>query len=398
MKNLFAKTFVKNYQNVDDPKVRNAYGKMCGIVGIITNIILCTIKIVTGILVSSVSILADGINNLADAGSSIITLIGFKLASLPADSDHPFGHQRIEYISGLIVSFIILLIGVLLMKSSIEKIVSGSEAIPQNQLIITIVILIIAILFKFWQSHFYKKNGKAINSTTLLATSQDSLNDSISTAAVLVSLIISLIWPNILLDGYMGVLVSIFILVSGIGLVKETISPLIGEAPSKDFIDMVSEKVLSYEGILGLHDLVIHSYGPSKTFITLHAEVDSRVDICVSHDIIDNIESDFMKDLGLNLVIHMDPVDLNNEEIIELRKFTGEILNSIDSVLKFHDFRMVKGDTHTNLIFDVVVPPKFKLSNDELRKEISKNFKAINENYFVVLTIDQEYTGRKEEK
>ena len=396
MKNLLAKVFIKDYKNVKDARVRNAYGKMCGIVGIASNLIICAVKIVTGILIGSVAILADGINNLADAGSSIITLIGFKLASLPADSDHPFGHQRIEYITGLIVSIVILVIGVLLMKTSIEKIIYGSEAIKQEHLVITIIILALAILMKFWQSFFYKKNGKAIDSTTLLATSQDSLNDCISTAAVLVSLVVSLIWPNIILDGYMGCLVSLFILYSGIKLIKETISPLIGEAPSEEFISMVAKKVLSYDGILGIHDLVIHSYGPSKTFITLHAEVDSSVDVLVSHDIIDNIERDFLSELGLNLVIHLDPVDLKSPEVIELKKITGDILYNIDPNLKYHDFRVVNGVTHTNIVFDVVVPIKFGMTNDEVKSLIDSEFKKINPNYFTVVTVDQDLIGRRE--
>lgn len=397
MESLFAKLFVKDYKNTSDSKVRNAYGKMCGIVGIITNFIICAVKITTGILVGSVSILADGINNLADAGSSIITLIGFKLASLPADSDHPFGHQRIEYISGLIVSFIILIIGALLMKTSIEKIISGSEPIERNHLVVTIIILVGAILFKFWQSHFYKKHGKIIDSTTLIATSQDSLNDCISTSAVLISLIVALIWPNVLLDGYMGCLVSLFIFYSGIKLVKETISPLIGEAPSKEFITMVADKVLSYDGILGIHDLVIHSYGPSKTFITLHAEVDSSVDVLISHDIIDNIERDFLNELNLNLVIHLDPVDLKSPEIIELKKIASDVLYKIDPNLKYHDFRIVNGVTHTNIVFDVVVPIKFKMANEELKSLIDSEFKKINPNYFTVITVDQDLVGRRSE-
>ena len=396
MKNLFAKVFIKNYQDVKDPKVRNAYGKMCGLVGIVSNLLICAVKIITGILVGSVAILADGINNLADAGSSIITLIGFKLASLPADSDHPYGHQRIEYITGLIVSIVILVIGVLLMKTSIEKIIYGSEAIKQEHLIITIIILVVAILLKLWQSLFYKKNGKAIDSKTLLATSQDSLNDSLSTIAVLISLIISLIWPNVILDGYMGCIVSLFILYSGIKLVKETISPLIGEAPSKEFITMVAEKVLSYDGILGIHDLVIHSYGPSKTFITLHAEVDSKVDVLVSHDIIDNIERDFLNELSLNLVIHLDPIDVSSPEIIELKEKTASILKEIDESLKFHDFRVVNGVTHTNILFDVVVPIKFEMTNEELKELIDKKFKEIDKNYFTVITVDQDLIGRRE--
>lgn len=396
MNNILAKLFVKDYKNHNDPKVRNAYGKMCGIVGIISNLILCLIKIVTGILISSVSIMADGINNLADAGSSIITLIGFKLSSMPADSDHPFGHQRIEYISGLIVSLIILVIGILLMKTSVEKIFGENEIVPENQIYITIGILVIAILIKLWQSFFNRKNGKIINSTTLIATAQDSLNDCISTTVVLLSLVVTLIFPNIYLDGYMGVLVSIFILVSGIKLVKETISPLIGEAPSKDFITEVANKIMDYDGILGIHDLVIHTYGPAKTFVTVHAEVDASVDVSISHDIIDNIEHDFMRNDNINLVIHMDPIDLKCEETKKLREEAAIILTNIDESLKYHDFRIVKGPSHTNIIFDVVVPIKFRISNEELKSMIDRDFKNLDEKYNTVITVDQELIGRRE--
>lgn len=396
MKNILAKIFIKNHDDYQNPTVRNAYGKLCGIVGIVTNLLLCLIKIITGVLISSVAILADGINNLSDAGSSIITLLGFKLSSIPADSDHPFGHQRIEYISGMIVSFIILIIGVLLMKTSVEKIFSPSEAIPQKQILITMIILAIAILIKLWQSLFYKRNGKLINSTTLIATSQDSLNDCISTSVVLISMIISYIFPSVILDGYMGVIVSIFIIISGIGLIKETVSPLIGEAPTREFIDEVADRILNYDGIIGIHDLVIHTYGPAKTFITVHAEVDANVDIRISHDIIDNIEHDFMEQSNINLVIHMDPVDLRCEETRKLKNVATLVLGTISPELRFHDFRIVKGPTHTNIIFDVVVPIGFEMTNESLKKEIDLKFKEIDNKYNTVITVDQELIGRRE--
>lgn len=396
MKNILAKIFIKDYKNYQKQEVRNAYGKLCGAVGIVSNILLCAVKIITGVLISSVAILADGINNLSDAGSSIITLLGFKLSSIPADSEHPFGHQRIEYISGLVVSFIILIIGVLLMKTSIEKIITGSEAIPKKQVLITMIILFFAILVKLWQSLFYRKNGKLIGSTTLIATSQDSLNDCISTSVVLISMIITYIFPNVVLDGYMGAIVSVFIIISGIGLIKETISPLMGEAPSKEFIDDIADRILKYDGIIGIHDLVIHTYGPAKTFVTVHAEVDANVDITISHDIIDNIEHDFMDKLNINLVIHMDPVDLRCEETRQLKAMTNDILGDISVDLRFHDFRIVKGPTHTNVIFDVVVPIGFRMKNDELKSLIDSKFKDIDKKYNTVITVDQELIGRRE--
>ena len=355
---LLPKIFIKNYDKYNEPKVRTAYGKMCGVVGIITNFLLCTIKIITGIIIGSISIIADGINNLADAGSSVITLIGFKLAAVPSDKDHPFGHERIEYITGLIISIIILIVGLLLSKSSIERLIEFEKTETELKVaIISSIILVVAIILKCFQSAFYKKYGRLINSSALIATSVDSLNDCISTAAVLISVVVTIFYPKaFFLDGIMGLVVSIFIIISGIKLIKDTISPLIGEAPTKEFTHMVINKVLSYEGILGVHDLVIHSYGPEKVFITIHAEVDSHVSINISHDIIDNIERDFLKDLHLNLVIHMDPVDIHDEDVIRIKAEVKKIVENIDKNLVFHDFRIVKGVTHTNVLFDLVIP------------------------------------------
>ena len=396
MLKLLAKVFIKNYNDYTNGDVRTAYGKLSGGVGIVSNILLCIAKIVTGILTSSLAITADGINNLSDAGSSVITLIGFKLSNMPADRDHPYGHQRIEYITGLIVSFIILIIGILLMKSSIDKIINPvSENLSTETQIVMIGVLFIAILVKLWQSMFYRKAGKLISSTTLMATSTDSLNDCISTSAVLISLIVSLIFPNILLDGYMGVVVSVFIIISGIQLIKETVSPLIGEAPTKKFTDEIVTKLLSYNGVLGIHDLVIHTYGPAKTFITVHVEVDSKVDIITSHDTIDNIEHDFMRDKNICLVIHMDPVDITNEKTLALKDKITKILFEVDPILNFHDFRVVHGATHTNILFDVVVPVKYKYNNDELRKILDDEVYKLDPTYNLVITIDQDFSGRE---
>ena len=388
MRKLLARIFIKDYQEYSNPKVRSAYGTLSGIVGIVTNIFLCVIKIVTGFFAGSISIIADGINNLSDAGSSIITLIGFKISSMPADDEHPFGHERMEYITGLIVSFIIILIGVSLFKSSIDKIINPEDI---DLGIYTFIVLGISVLVKIWQWSFYRTNGKLINSTALIATSSDSINDAISTGAVLLAMIISKIF-TINLDSYMGLVVSLFIIISGVKLVKETISPLIGEAPSKEFVKEVVDKIKAHEGVLGIHDLVFHSYGPLKTFITAHVEVDSQVDVLVSHDMIDNIEQEF-RDEKINLVIHMDPIDTTDQETVELRKKIGEIVHSIDENLNYHDFRMVKGFTHTNLIFDVVVPNKFKLTNEQLLNEIVVRVKEIDEKYNVVITFDNNYIG-----
>lgn len=392
--NLLPKIFIKNYKEYKDPIVRAQYGKLCGIVGIICNFILCAIKIITGFLIGSISIMADGINNLADAGSSVLTLIGFKLSNMPADKDHPFGHQRYEYITGLIVSLIILVIGVLLMKSSIEKLITHEvEPFEFNTAIVTISILVVAIVFKLLLGFFFKKNGKLINSTTLLATGTDSINDCVSTTAVLISMIICAFWPNGFVDGIMGILVSLFIVYSGFKLIRETISPLIGEAPNKEFVNNVSEKLLSYDGVLGIHDMTIHTYGPEKVFMTVHAEVDSSVDINISHDIIDNIEQDFLKEMNINLVIHLDPIDTKCELTMELKQRVKESLEKIDSVLHFHDFRIVKGTTHINLLFDIVVPAKYHLTNQEILDCLSEDFKDEEMIYNFVVNFDQDFTG-----
>ena len=396
MLKLLTKLFIKNYDNIDDPKVRASYGKLGGIVGIISNIILCSIKIITGFLMGSISMIADGINNLADAGSSAITLIGFKLASAPADSEHPFGHQRIEYITGLIISFIILFIGATLCKTSIEKIISGEgNTWNSTTKYIMIGILSIAILIKLWQSRFNAKLGKKINSVALIATSVDSLNDCISTGAVLLSVIVSLIFPSLQLDAYMGIVVSAYIIYSGIQLIKETMSPLIGEAPTSEEIHFISENILKYDGVLGIHDLVIHSYGPGKVFITVHVEVDAKVDVTTSHDMIDNIEMEFLDKHNMNLVIHMDPVDLSCSKTMDLRLLISNALAEIDPSLRFHDFRAVIGNTHTNVLFDVVVPPRYKLNDEELKNLISKKINQIDSTLILKITIDQEMIGRK---
>jgi len=385
MKQVIARLFIKDFKSVNKAKVRVAYGKMAGFVGIISNLILSIAKVSIGIIIGSISILADGINNFSDAGSSLVTVIGFRLSAIPADKDHPFGHQRIEYVSGLIVSFSILAVGLLLMYNSILKIITPAEL---DYSWISIGILIGAIGIKIWQGFFYRSNGKLIKSKALLATSSDSFNDVIATSGVLVSVLIGKFF-GINLDGYMGLVVSILIIFSGIGLVKDTISPLIGEAPTPDFVKRIKKKILSYEGVLGIHDLIVHNYGPAKTFITAHVEVDSTVDINLSHDIIDNIEHDFMK-TELNLVIHMDPIDVKNPYVHELREKVTDIIKGIDPLLTFHDFRIVKGPTHTNIIFDLVVPLKYDLTPEEIKTAISAKVKELDSSLNLVITFDRE--------
>lgn len=370
---MLEKLFIKNYQDVNNPKVRTAYGVLCSVLGIISNIILSAAKMIIGVLSGSISIIADGIDNLSDCASSVATLVGFKLAAQPADPEHPFGHERIEYVTAIIISILILIIGVLLCQSSIENIINKTVLNIVNFYLL-MGILIGSILVKLFQFLYYRRIAKKIKSASIKASSQDSFNDAIKTTVVLISMLIFKIW-NLNLDGWFGLAVSIYIIINGIMLVKEASSPLIGEAPDKNFTKNVVDKLESYKGVLGIHDLVIHNYGPAKTFITVHAEVDSRDNILDIHDNMDNIERDFREELGIELTIHMDPIQIDDEVTNCLREATGKVIKEFDGILKFHDFRIVKGTTHINVLFDVVVPPKYKLSDEELRTEIVKRVK-----------------------
>lgn len=391
---MLEKIFIKNYKDVNNPKVRTAYAILCSVVGIISNIILSASKIILGVLSGSISIVADGIDNLSDCASSIATLIGFKLASLPPDPEHPFGHERIEYLTGIIISILIIIIGVMLGRTSIEGIINKS-VMNIESFNILVIVLIASIGIKLFQFLFYKKISKKINSSAIKASSQDSLNDCLKTFLVLLSVIILKVW-NLNLDAWFGLAMSIYIIINGIKLVKEASSPLIGEPPSKEFTEEISNKILSYECVLGIHDLVIHNYGPAKSFITVHVEVDSKTHILESHDMIDNIERDFKEQLGLLLTVHMDPIETNDELTNKFSNCTLETLMEIDSIIKYHDFRIVKGNTHINVLFDVVVPPKYKMRDDELVNKIVEALKPkceeiskIKVNF--IINVDKEY-------
>ncbi|HBB30237.1 MAG TPA: cation-efflux pump [Clostridiales bacterium] len=391
MINLLIKKFVRNYEDIKNPIVRESYGKFSSILGIICNVLLCTSKILVGLIFNSVSITADGINNLSDAGSSVITLIGFKLASKPADKDHPFGHARIEYIAGLIVSFIILLLGVELIKTSFAKIISPE---PLDFSIIMVIVLILSILVKLFMYFANINLSKRITSATIKATAKDSLNDVIATSAVLASVIISKL-TNLQLDGYIGMLVAVFIIFSGIEILKEILNPLLGEPPSKDLVNTVVKKIMSYDGVINIHDLVIHNYGANKYFATVHVEVSYKEDILESHDMIDNIERDFLSDMGINLVVHLDPVVTDDEETNNIKKEVLAIIKSLGDDYSMHDFRIVKGSTHTNIIFDVVAPTECKIQSKELIYNISKEIKKLNETYYPIIVIDYNYNSTK---
>lgn len=390
MTHFLIKLFVRDYQRTSDPRVREAYGVFAGGVGIASNILLFLIKITVGLLFNSVAITADAINNLSDSGSSLVALFGFKLSGKPADAKHPYGHARIEYISGLIVSFVILILGVQLIQSGFAKILHPQQA----QLnLITVFALVTSILIKLWQHFFYRKVGSLIKSTTLTATAIDSRNDVLATSAVLFAAVITH-FTGFDLDGYMGILVALFILATGVSLVRETSSPLLGLAPKKELVDMIYNKILSYEGVIGLHDLRVHSYGVGKYFATVHCEVSAKEDIMVSHDLIDNIERDFKHELNIDLVIHLDPIDIDDERTNELRARVGALIKKISPKLGMHDFRVVWGVTHSNLIFDVEAPFEFELKDDQLTALIQEKIYEIDPTYHAVITIDHDYIPR----
>lgn len=389
MTNFIIKMFIKDYENVNDPKVRESYGVTSSIVGLIANILLSVGKIVTGFLFNSISVMADGVNNVSDAASSVITLIGFKISGKPADKDHPFGHARVEYLTGLILGIAVLLVGVELIKSSFDKIMNPSRTTFSLAMVI---VLVLSILIKLWLSLFYNKLGSKIASSTIIASSTDSRNDVISTAVVLISLFISRA-TGFEIDGYVGALVAIFILYSGFEILKDILNPLLGEMPDEDFVKSIEDKILTYDGILNIHDLVVHNYGPNRYFATVHAEVDAKEDIMKAHDLIDNIERDFARELNINLVIHLDPIITDDKEINALKSMTEEKIKSIDERLTIHDFRVVKGETHTNLIFDVLVPVDCDMKSQDLVSLIEKEIQSENETYFAVITVDKNYVS-----
>lgn len=387
MNNRIFKAFIRDWEDVRNPKVRDSYGKLAGIVGILSNTLLCVMKILVGLISGSIAIVADAINNLADASSSLITLIGFKLAGMPEDKEHPYGHARIEYLAGLLVSVIIIVVGFELGKGSVEKIITPT---PTEFNATVVIVLLLAIGIKVWQAVFNIAAGKKINSMTLIATGADSRNDVISTSVVLLSLIIGHVF-EIQIDGYMGVLVALFIIWSGIGLVRETVSPLLGEAPDPEMVKEIEDIANEHEGVLGIHDLVVHNYGPGKVFASLHVEVDAAVDVMVSHDMIDNIEHEVSQQLNITCTVHMDPIDLTDPNREPLKHLLMEKIGSIDGLQNFHDLRLVPGPTHTNVVFDVTVTPGCKLSEDEIAEIFAATVKEYNESFCTVVEFDRAY-------
>ena len=389
MTNFLIKHFIPNASDVKSPAVRQRYGVVSGVVGILCNALLCTAKIAAGLLTGAVSIVADGINNLSDGGSCVVSLLGFKMAGKPADDKHPFGHGRIEYVAGLIVSFIIVLMGVELAKTSLDKIFHPEEI---NFSWITPAVLGISILVKLWMCFFNRKMGDKIDSAVLRATAMDSLSDVAATSAVLAGFVIGY-WARVNLDGYLGVLVALFILYTGVSTAKGTLDLLLGEAPDPEFVKQIQQEVLSYPEIIGVHDLIVHNYGPGHSVVSLHAEVPCDVDILKIHDTIDNAERDLKKKLDCEVVIHMDPIITDDKETNEIHQKLSSIVRLLDSRVTIHDFRMVKGPTHTNLIFDIVVPHQFRLTDDQVVESLRQAVKALDARYEIVVNVDKAYTA-----
>lgn len=384
MVTLLAKIFVRG--NEDKNAVRQAYGMLCGVLGIVLNVMLFTGKFIAGLLSNSIAITADAVNNLSDAGSSFVTLIGFKLAGQKPDTEHPYGHGRMEYISGLVVAGAILLMGYELTKDSISKIITPQET-EFSWLIVGILVASIGV--KIYMFFYNNAVAKKIESPAMAATAKDSLSDSIATGVVLISALISH-YTSIKIDGYCGLLVALLIFYAGYGAAKDTLNPLLGQKASEEFEQEIEDLVMAHEEICGIHDLFVHDYGPGRQIISLHAEVSSDSDIMMIHDVIDNIENELRTKLGCDVTIHMDPIVTNDEHVTSMKKNVLEIVKSIDERMTLHDFRMVEGPSHTNLLFDVVAPFDLKITDEELEKEVFvRTQKTLGKHYFTVIKVDK---------
>ena len=385
MTELLCKLFIKDRENIRSPEVRRSYGTLASVVGIIMNMIVAAGKVIVGAMFGAISLIGDGINNLSDAGSQIISFISFKLSSKPADRDHPFGHARIEYVSSMAISFLILLVGFELLKSSVEKIFNPEET---KFSIVSIVILAISILVKLWLCFFNRRIAKKIHSEVMRATAADSLSDAGATAAVLVSSLI-LHFFHVDIDAYVGIAVAIVILIAGIKVLGEAKNLIIGEAPDEDVVRTIREIVAEYPEALGIHDLMVHNYGVGAIIVSLHIEVDGATDIFRSHDMIDNIEKRLGDELGIRATIHMDPIVTDDEEVSATRAQVASAIQELDPSWDIHDFRFVRGETHTNLIFDLVIPFECKLSISDIPSLVEQRIKAVNPTYCTVITIDR---------
>lgn len=393
MTRLLIKLFVKNSNDTKDAAVRRSYGTFASIVGIVFNILLCLVKIIIGTVSSSLSIVADGLNNLSDMGSSVITMIGFKMAGKPADRDHPFGHGRFEYISAIIVAFLIILVGFELLTSSVKSLISGESA-PVYSLW-ALIALTVSVAVKLWLFFFNRKLGKLIDSSALIATAQDSANDCIATSAILLAAVFTgFLELPFNLDAVMALGVSLFILASGITAARETIDHILGGPPSKELVEELEREIMAFDVFEGIHDLIVHNYGPGRQFASVHVEVPQDIDIVSCHEQIDLCEKLVMEKTDVCLVIHMDPIDVNNEQVTLVKQRIADAIRTIDERLTLHDFRMTPAAKHrTNLIFDVVLPANFKFTPDEMNEKIGAIAKEIDPTYCCVITYDNDFTG-----
>ena len=391
MTDFLVRHFVRDYQQVQDPAVRERYGVLSGGVGIFLNLLLSLGKFFAGVVTGSIAVTADAFNNLSDAGSSVVTLVGFKLAGQKADDGHPFGHGRIEYLAGLLVSLLILMVGVELGKTSIEKIIQPEEVAFS---ILSVGILVCSILIKLWMSLFNRKLGKRIHSAAMQATATDSLSDVVATSAVLAGTLIGH-FAHVSIDGWIGVVVAVFILRAGWGAAKDTLNPLLGTAPDPELVKAIQQLVLSHEQVVGMHDLVIHDYGPGRRMCSFHAEVPEGDDIMEAHDAIDHIEREIQEKFGIETTAHMDPIATGDSEVARLRDQMRDLVREIDPDMSIHDFRLTRGPRHSNLIFDVVVPHRCRLSDEEIRRRITEAAEQVVPGCYVVLQLDRSYVGAR---
>jgi cation diffusion facilitator family transporter len=387
---FITKLFIKNYDTPENPEVRKKYGTLSSVVGICVNFILSLIKLIAGLLSSSSAIIADALNNLSDAASSVVTFISFKISSKPADRGHPFGHARMEYISSMIVSLLILLVGFEMIIESFKNIFSGTTSNSLQFGPITIIILSISIAMKLWLAIFYRSIGNKIKSSVVKASSIDSLFDSISTAAVLISSIIIHYNPNLyIIDSIVGMCVSVMILVAGGKILIETKDALLGEGPVDEMVKSINNIINEYPDVEGMHDLMVHNYGPNHYIASFHAEVDGKKDIYMLHDMIDNLERNIKERLGIACTIHMDPIVTDDETVVSLKNFLKETMSECELNLSIHDFRVVIGESHTNLIFDVVVPYEYHMHENDVCSKIAKAVEAKRPNCYCVITVDR---------
>lgn len=392
MTEFLVKRFVKNHEEIEKMSVRTAYGVLASIVGIFCNVILFLVKFAAGSWMHSISVVADAFNNLSDAGSSIISFVGVKLAEKPADEEHPFGHGRMEYIAALIVSFLVIEVGLSLLKDSISNIRQPRQL---QFHILSIVILILSIGVKLWLGLFNKKLGKRIDSKVMLATSADSMGDVITTSATIVSMLVFR-FAGVNIDSFIGIGVSVAVMWAGVGIAKDTLEPLIGAAVPKDVYDKITAFVESYDGVCGTHDLIVHNYGPGRSMASVHAEVPNNVDVEISHEIIDRIEREALKEMGIYLVIHMDPIEINNEQLKQTKSHVVEVLKVVDEFVSIHDFRMVDGKNQINLIFDMVVPASYdKEKRKEICQIVRKRMHEVDERYQCVIQVENSFIAEE---